>query len=152
MTDKNQNASPKGDFTACPTPWCSKEDQPYTWQGPDDKWMVICSTCNVEGPNCNTESEAIAAWNTRSQAKAPDDLREAVANEHPLFAKVCRAIWESDPDLCRPAIAQIHARAALSVTDARLREAVEIIEGYLERSEFDFERARAFIERETSGE
>ena len=47
---------------ACPTPWCDTEEPPYVWQGPDDRYAIICPGCQVEGPHCDTEAEAGDAW------------------------------------------------------------------------------------------
>jgi len=57
----------------CPTPWCDDEEK-YVWQGPDDRFRIICGCCQVEGPAADDQQEAIAAWNTR----APADLRSAL--------------------------------------------------------------------------
>jgi hypothetical protein len=62
----------------CPTCWCKREDAPYTWQECTDEWVVICPSCNVNGPSHPTESEVITAWNTRQPA-ASDDVLEAAA-------------------------------------------------------------------------
>jgi hypothetical protein len=56
----------------CPTPWCTRDDAPYIWQGVTDRYTVICAVCCVEGPYCDTEAEAIDAWDTRAPADAAD--------------------------------------------------------------------------------
>lgn len=56
----------------CPTPWCEPEHEKYTWQGPDDLFCVICDGCQVEGPHCEDEGDAQAAWNTRASLAAQD--------------------------------------------------------------------------------
>ena len=50
----------------CPTPWCNHADAPYTWQGPDDQFCVICASCQVEGPSKPTEELALEAWESRN--------------------------------------------------------------------------------------
>ena len=57
----------------CPTPWCEPEHEKYTWQGPDDLFCVICDGCQVEGPYCENEGDAQAAWNTRNTSLAAQD-------------------------------------------------------------------------------
>lgn len=53
------------DLKGCPTPWCQTIETPYVWQGADDKYCIICPGCQVEGPACDTEAEASAAWDER---------------------------------------------------------------------------------------
>jgi len=48
----------------CPTPWCSHDDAPYVWQGPNDRYCVICASCQVEGPERDSEDDAIEAWSS----------------------------------------------------------------------------------------
>ncbi len=52
----------------CPNPWCKRND--VTVHGPDmvsDTYCVGCE-CGIGGPECATESEAVAAWNARADA------------------------------------------------------------------------------------
>jgi len=49
----------------CPNLWCKRND--VTVHGPDmvsDTYCVGCE-CGIGGPECATESEAVAAWNHR---------------------------------------------------------------------------------------
>lgn len=45
-------------------------------------WHVFCSECDSGGPSCETEAEAIAAWNRRADLAAPSapahDLRQRI--------------------------------------------------------------------------
>lgn len=57
-----------GNTSTCPTPWCSRDDAPYIWQGVDDKYCVICPSCQVNGPSAVTEQEAWDDWNGWTKA------------------------------------------------------------------------------------
>ena len=49
----------------CPNLWCKRND--VTVHGPDmvsDTYCVGCE-CGIGGPECATESEAVAVWNHR---------------------------------------------------------------------------------------
>ena len=53
------------DLRPCPNLWCKRND--VTVHGPDmesDTYCVGCE-CGIGGPECATESEAVAAWNHR---------------------------------------------------------------------------------------
>lgn len=60
MTDK---------LMPCPNPWCESEVAPFTRKGQMTREapvqvQVECG-CGIYGPACDTEAEALAAWNTR---------------------------------------------------------------------------------------
>ena len=64
----------------CPVPWC-KSDVLEVIRSPWSRgYGVHCQNCRAQGPDCATEAEAIAAWNTRTPAndsEAVKVLREA---------------------------------------------------------------------------
>jgi hypothetical protein len=59
----------------CPTPWCDRSETPEPWQGPDDRYSIICPVCQVEGLPDQTEEGARDNWNTRTRATPPVDER-----------------------------------------------------------------------------
>lgn len=53
-------------------PFCGSEDI-HNWSSDDHdpgkpSWSVMCYGCECEGPHTTSETEAIAAWNTRPEA------------------------------------------------------------------------------------
>ena len=83
----------------CPTPWCAHDEPPDTWQGCDDKYTVICASCQVEGSYCDTEAEAITAWNTRPpnplQAEVDALLARVAELEGALVELAEEALWNA---------------------------------------------------------
>ena len=73
----------------CPNLWCKRND--VAVHGPDmvsDTYCVGCE-CGIGGPECATESEAVAAWNHRPAEWALIEALKAVRldlivdNEYP---------------------------------------------------------------------
>ena len=64
-------------LAACPNPWCAGHQViPAALTLKRSGWRVICG-CGVGTFRCETEAEAITAWNTRATpARLPD--REAI--------------------------------------------------------------------------
>jgi hypothetical protein len=63
------------DLRPCPNLWCKRND--VTVHGPDmvsDTYCVGCE-CGIGGPECATESEAVAAWNHRPAEWGPSHQR-----------------------------------------------------------------------------
>lgn len=69
-----------------PCPWCGKAEFRVAWTRVTDEvqfWRVECANCDcgANGPDRDTEDEAIGAWNTRSRtlSDSGDDVVERVA-------------------------------------------------------------------------
>ena len=86
----------------CPNPWTSigtpHENKPRSWISPPEvyirpvldgkiRYRIECG-CGVKGPLCDTEEEAVAAWNTRPDrdglVKALRFARTALRNTRAL--------------------------------------------------------------------
>ena len=65
-----------------PCPFCRANVKCY-WGSDDytdgDTYQIICASCGVQGKECTTKADAIAAWNTR--AVDPAAIREAALRE-----------------------------------------------------------------------
>lgn len=72
----------------CPNPWCESHDYEHgeptadkdVWSISDtivERFRVHCAYCNMHGPAAGSESEAIAAWNTRAEQAKPSASCEA---------------------------------------------------------------------------
>ena len=60
----------------CPNPWCEADERegdfrPQVQYSNFGMVYVACTSCNMAGPTRQHETEAIAAWNTRTPAPAP---------------------------------------------------------------------------------
>jgi len=56
-----------GKLMLCPNPWCiaSNPHAVLSHSGHWSGWAVKCFTCDVIGPQADSEAEAIAEWNNR---------------------------------------------------------------------------------------
>jgi len=78
---------------ACPNPWCTSAATPIPLRRtPAPNWYVACG-CGVQTFNCNTEAEAITAWNRRPepsrQDKAEDDF-DPIVHARAFWAQASR--------------------------------------------------------------
>ena len=58
-----------------PCPFCGGQQIAIAPQA--EWWTVICKACGSSCGTCDAEAEAIAAWNTRTQADALSVMRKA---------------------------------------------------------------------------
>lgn len=70
----------------CPNPWCVSEVAVFIRKGSltreaPEQVQIECG-CGIYGPACDTEAEAIAAWNRRTPpASQSDDIPRSDAGE-----------------------------------------------------------------------
>lgn len=67
-----------------PCPFCLTVNGYGAWpialrKSPPGAWYVNCDGCGADGPICDLEADAIAAWNRRSPSPAPSQDAEARA-------------------------------------------------------------------------
>lgn len=123
-----------------PCPWCLERGHPVpriSAAGRPILHYVECARCEATGPACNTEAEAITAWNRRAPApQVRADMIEALALKiavHDgcgLSIKGRRALC-TDPEAERPAqdcfcrdVAGFALDAALAAPAPQVREEV----------------------------
>ncbi len=73
----------------CPAPWCAsaivKIAKPNRYQ------HVVCQKCGCQGPACETDAGAIAAWNARAPDPRVTALVEALERLEKLTPKAANA-------------------------------------------------------------
>jgi len=56
-----------------PCPFCITKGKPFAWESRDPKannrivWCIACEVCACEGPEADTEGQAVKLWNTRAR-------------------------------------------------------------------------------------
>ncbi len=67
-----------------PCPFCEYQQKWASRYTPEDAgfWSVQCPSCDAAGPLCDTETEAVAAWNRRPNADNADKARSTVLPTH----------------------------------------------------------------------
>ena len=104
MTDQNNALA----LEPCPNPWCEADERegdfrPQVQYSNFGMVYVACTSCNMAGPTRQHETEAIAAWNTRTPAPAPatvgGDVVERLAYGYELMHQaICHMAGTSGGD------------------------------------------------------
>ena len=69
-----------------PCPHCGPRPvDPDVWNHTGTRWMVTCGGCGSSSGSCNTQEQAIAAWNNRP-ALTDEQVREIAAAVDAMFA------------------------------------------------------------------
>ncbi len=90
-----------------------------TWHDDDDRYCVYCQLCTTHGPIGKTESDAIAAWNRRSDIYA---LGEAM---NKLQALDTRTQTAAIGHLCNRATRKYPGPAILNATAADINASIK---------------------------
>lgn len=108
-----------------PCPFCGGEADTMTPEADDMRAAtVMCMGCYCTGKECETEAQAIAAWNRRASQAAPapsDGLREAVEAERERIAVALET--EADILPCAEDAAVTRSNAALIRADFSYEDA-----------------------------
>lgn len=162
----------------CPNPWCESEVVPFIRKGSltreaPTQVQVECG-CGIYGPACNTEAEAIAAWNTRTPPASQSDdrwkdSRELIESEkwdveiarrnkvesqsdEALVDELTSAVWgvigydkAEAIDIARAILPILRAREAAAYAAGRAEMRKEAV-GYAKNLALEFEKGGAYDE------
>lgn len=54
-------------------PFCKGQPTPWVMENSFGNRYVNCETCNAQGPACDSDEQAITAWNRRAQPEEEGD-------------------------------------------------------------------------------
>ncbi len=128
-----------------PCPFCGGQKiTPFTGDGAEGigRCATFCDWCNAEGPHCDTEAEAIAAWNQRPEPATPAGDEELVEEMLKLIGVQKFDVWRQEnysgehrewkeehtlpegstlgESICRAILPIIHRREAAALADGAL--------------------------------
>lgn len=100
MTDIDKSPPAPPSVTLLPCPFCGSEQIAIVPQA--EWWAIICKACGSGSGTCDTEAEAITAWNTRTSAEAASAARvEALVEALRWYADTfCEGFGECVGDTC----------------------------------------------------
>ena len=71
------------EISLCPTRGCLYT--PKTWLKPNGKYVVVCGCCSFSGPERNTETSAIKAYNYQVNNKTKNGYKNGRRKEKRVF-------------------------------------------------------------------